>query len=73
MAEDSQSTSNVLANNTNLGNLSRGSSSNLGDTQLQRRHTFQASYRSKLLLELLNLVQQLVTGFLAKFSSLNFC
>ena len=70
MAENSQSTSNVLANNLDLSELGRSTVSDLSNTQLDIRTIEKEKYLRKFLFVLLNLTHQLVTILLAKFNSL---
>ena len=70
MAENSQSTSDVLAYNLDLSKLGRSTLSDLSNTELEIRNTSNSKYLGKLLLILLNLSHKLITVFLAKFNSL---
>ena len=71
VAEDSQSTSNVLAHDLDLSELSRSTLSDLSNTQLDVNWSVLFKYLRKLLLVLLNLVHELITVLLTKFNSLN--
>ena len=71
MAEDSQGTSNVLAHDLDLSELSRSTLSDLSNTQLDVNWSVLFKYLRKLLLVLLNLVHELITVLLTKFNSLN--
>ena len=71
VAEDSQGTSNVLAHDLDLSELSRSTLSDLSNTQLDVNWSVLFKYLRKLLLVLLNLVHELITVLLTKFNSLN--
>lgn len=70
MAENSQSTSNVLANDLDLSELGRSTLSDLSNTQLDIRTPEKDNYLRKFLFVLLNLTHKLITTLLAKFNSL---
>ena len=71
LAQNSESTSNVLADNTDLSKFSRSSSSHLSNTKLVAKRCKQAKYGGKLLLVGLNGGQQVILILLTKFNGLH--
>ena len=68
LAQNSQSTSNVLADDTDLSEFSGSSSSHLSNTKLDTKMCKQAKYSSELLLVRLNFIQQLILILLTQFN-----
>ena len=71
LAQNGQSTSNVLADNTDLSEFSRSSSSHLSNTKLRAQRGKEANYSSELLLVRLNGGQQIILILLTKFNGLH--